>query len=89
MRNDIFPLPIPSGVGSAFVRDSRERPLDEFKGLFSWVVTSPPYYGMRTYLQDQWLRNWFLGGSSFVDYSSREGIRFRALVTRVLFQTAE
>jgi len=64
-------LPIPSGVGGAFVRDSRERPLDEFKGLFSWVVTSPPYYGMRTYLQDQWLRNWFLGGSSFVDYSSR------------------
>lgn len=34
------------------------------------VVTSPPYYGMRTYVQDQWLRNWFLGGSSHVDYSA-------------------
>ena len=26
------------------------------------VITSPPYYGMRTYIQDQWLRHWFLGG---------------------------
>ena len=36
--------------------------------LFSWVITSPPYYGMRTYLPDQWLRNWFLGGPDRVDY---------------------
>lgn len=36
---------------------------------FSWVVTSPPYFGMRTYRQDQWLRNWFLGGSDTIDYS--------------------
>ena len=37
---------------------------------FSVVVTSPPYYGMRTYVQDQWLRNWFLGGPATVDYSA-------------------
>lgn len=36
----------------------------------SIVITSPPYYGMRTYVQDQWLRHWFLGGSSVIDYSS-------------------
>lgn len=36
---------------------------------FSVVVTSPPYYGMTTYVQDQWLRNWFLGGPSAVDYN--------------------
>ena len=36
---------------------------------FSRVVTSPPYYGMRTYLPDQWLRNWFLGGEPAVTYS--------------------
>jgi hypothetical protein len=36
----------------------------------SIVVTSPPYYGMRTYVQDQWLRNWFLGGPNTVDYSA-------------------
>jgi SAM-dependent methyltransferase len=33
------------------------------------VITSPPYYGMRTYVADQWLRNWFLGGPPHVDYS--------------------
>lgn len=36
----------------------------------SIVITSPPYYGMRTYVQDQWLRNWFLGGPDSIDYSS-------------------
>lgn len=36
----------------------------------SIVVTSPPYYGMKTYVQDQWLRNWFLGGPSYVDYAA-------------------
>ncbi|MFM0626277.1 DNA methyltransferase [Paraburkholderia xenovorans] len=36
----------------------------------SIVITSPPYYGMRTYVQDQWLRNWFLGGPGHVDYSA-------------------
>lgn len=35
----------------------------------AWVVTSPPYYGLRTYVPDQWLRSWFLGGPSAVDYS--------------------
>lgn len=36
----------------------------------SVVITSPPYYGMRTYVQDQWLRNWFLGGPAAIDYSA-------------------
>jgi len=35
-----------------------------------WIITSPPYYGLRTYLPDQWLRHWFLGGPSEVDYSA-------------------
>jgi len=35
---------------------------------FRWVVTSPPYFGMRFYRSDQWLRNWFLGGPDDVDY---------------------
>lgn len=35
-----------------------------------WVITSPPYYGMKTYLPDQWLRSWFLGGPAQVDYSA-------------------
>lgn len=63
--------PIPNGVGKAYLRDSRSAPLDKWKGKFFWVVTSPPYYGMRTYLPDQWLRAWFLGGPASVDYSYR------------------
>lgn len=35
---------------------------------FSFVITSPPYFGMRTYIPDQWLRNWFMGGPSYVEY---------------------
>lgn len=35
----------------------------------SIIITSPPYYGMKTYVQDQWLRNWFLGGPESIDYS--------------------
>jgi hypothetical protein len=34
-------------------------------------VTSPPYYGLRTYVPDQWLRNWFLGGPPEVVYHTR------------------
>ena len=35
---------------------------------FRWVITSPPYYGMRTYIPDQWMRNWLLGGPPKVVY---------------------
>lgn len=38
-------------------------------GKFDWIITSPPYYGLTTYLPDQWIRNWFLGGPAKVDYS--------------------
>lgn len=39
-------------------------------GKYSWIITSPPYYGMKTYIPDQWLRNWFVGGISAVQYES-------------------
>jgi hypothetical protein len=38
------------------------------KHVARFVITSPPYYGLRTYIADQWLRSWFLGGPEFVDY---------------------
>jgi hypothetical protein len=44
---------------------------------FNWVITSPPYYGMRTYIPDQWLRNWFVGGRDVVDYSTERQIDHR------------
>ncbi len=46
------------------------------------VVTSPPYYGMRTYIQDQWLRNWFLGGPAEVDYQTETQVIQSALDAR-------
>lgn len=39
------------------------------------TVTSPPYYGMRTYIQDQWLRMWFLGGKEEIEYENHNQLR--------------
>jgi hypothetical protein len=55
--------------GRILQADSREADLRQF-GQFDWVVTSPPYYGMRTYVPDQWIRNWFVGGPASTDYSA-------------------
>ena len=41
----------------------------------SWIITSPPYYGMSTYMPDQWLRNWFVGGPPKVNYSGARQVR--------------
>jgi len=62
----------PSTTGT--VRQADSRNMDAFKPCnehikFKWVITSPPYYGMRTYIPDQWLRNWFVGGPATVDYN--------------------
>lgn len=48
---------------------------------FSWIVTSPPYLGMRTYKPDQWLRNWFLGGPAEVDYTDEGAIQSQTEAT--------
>ncbi|MEV3924404.1 DNA methyltransferase [Actinomadura coerulea] len=60
--------PIPQG-GRVYLGDSVET-LREIRNKFDLVVTSPPYYGMRTYVADQWLRSWFLGGLPEVPYNS-------------------
>jgi len=44
--------------------DSRNLKFLQGNARFNWVITSPPYFGMDTYQQGQWLRNWFLGGSA-------------------------
>lgn len=66
--------PLPTITGSAIQGDSRcgatvEAACAEI-GELGWIITSPPYLGMRTYGADQWLRNWFLGGKSEVEYSA-------------------
>lgn len=66
---------LPDGVtvAHAIQGDSRfAKSLPPASRDFSVVVTSPPYYGMRTYVEDQWLRNWFLGGPDRVVYGQSE-----------------
>lgn len=63
--------------GSVRLADSRIAEAlqpDPPRNRFDWVITSPPYYGMRTYIPDQWLRNWFVGGPDIVDYSNNNQI---------------
>lgn len=63
----------PTATGHAILGDSREQSVFAALSLpaqIRWVITSPPYYGMRTYVPDQWLRSWFLGGPATVDYSN-------------------
>lgn len=48
------------------------------KAACDWIITSPPYYGMRTYLPDQWLRLWFLGGPPHVDYTNNGQVNHRS-----------
>ena len=65
--------PLPDVSGEVRLGDSRDGNILKFMDgsmRFSWVITSPPYYGMRTYIPDQWLRNWFLGGPAQVDYTN-------------------
>jgi len=64
-------LPAVAG-GNVFCADSRQE--NAYKNLppVDWIVTSPPYFGMRTYVPDQWLRNWFMGGPAYVEYAHKD-----------------
>ena len=57
-----------SGFGSVVLGDSRDPSAIPQDQRFSLVITSPPYYGMRTYIPDQWIRYWFVGGPAVVEY---------------------
>jgi hypothetical protein len=62
----------PSTPGMIVTGDSRIVSFERLAPRYTWVITSPPYYGMRSYVPDQWLRNWFLGGPSNVEYYGDE-----------------
>lgn len=69
--------PLPAS-GDIYIGDSRY--LHEFviaSKPIDWIITSPPYLGLRTYRPDQWLRNWFVGGSPDVDYSQDGQLQHR------------
>lgn len=70
-RLDENQLPKTAALAYARYGDSRlAASLPQSSRDFSVVVTSPPYYGMKTYVEDQWLRNWFLGGPDYVEYGN-------------------
>lgn len=69
---------LPDIAGTARFGDSRNKELlqpESSESQFKWVITSPPYYGMRTYIPDQWLRNWFVGGPDSVTYDQKDQIQ--------------
>ncbi len=59
---------IPAASSGYVRRGDAVTEIGKINRRFTWVITSPPYYGMRTYASDQWLRNWFLGGTPSVIY---------------------
>lgn len=63
----------PDVDGVVHLADSRKSEAFRDTPKAGWIVTSPPYYGMRTYLPDQWLRNWLLGGPDCVEYAQPAG----------------
>ncbi len=65
----------PQKVNSnAIVHDSRKDYSEYNIGRFDWIITSPPYFGMTTYSTDQWLRDWFLGGTDYPSYVGKNKI---------------
>ena len=63
----------PRGLPEITQGDARMKPsYRALSGRVETVISSPPYYGMKTYIADQWLRNWFVGGPPSVPYSGVE-----------------
>jgi SAM-dependent methyltransferase len=72
-------VPKCKGASKVSVADSRlARGYASVSEAIDLVVTSPPYYGMRTYVADQWLRNWFLGGLPEVPYGEENPLSHRS-----------
>lgn len=61
---------LPRRAGGRVVLGDAVAALEKMRSKFDLIVTSPPYYGMRTYVADQWLRAWFVGGPPEVPYST-------------------
>ncbi len=78
-KADYYLHKLPPGVpGGAWEGDSRTIEFRALGGPFRWVVTSPPYYGLRTYVPDQWLRLWFLGGPPRPVYRAPQQLQHRS-----------
>ncbi len=79
VRAERYLLGCPVAAAGRIVRgDSRLARAYPPRPRFRFIITSPPYYGLRTYASDQWLRSWFLGGPPRVVYRAPDSeIRHR------------
>ena len=61
-----YETPPPRGEAFVVRADMRRLPLmtDRFPGKVRCVITSPPYFDVTNFEEDQWLRLWLLGGPS-------------------------
>ena len=65
-----YESPLPQKRGTVCLDDMRNLP-NRLKGesrSIQCVITSPPYLNVTSFEEDQWLRLWFLGGSSHPTY---------------------
>ena len=61
---------LPPKAGGRIILGDATTSIEQIRSKFDLIVTSPPYYGMRTYVSDQWLRAWFIGGPPEVPYAT-------------------
>jgi hypothetical protein len=64
-----YSTPLPNVKSATVLGDARNLAADWPHESVDAIITSPPYWQMRTYRPDQWLRLWFLGGPDDVEYS--------------------
>ena len=62
---------LPQGDARVFQADMRGLPAlkGQLHRQIRCVVTSPPYMDVTNFEEDQWLRNWFLGGPPYPTYT--------------------
>lgn len=73
------PVPVPRVMGSIRRGNSvHASAYEHVPDNVSHVITSPPYYGLVTYVEDQWLRRWFLGGPERIEYGNRVQLSHRS-----------
>ena len=75
-----FRTPPPERRGEAALSDARNA-ASTFPHLLASVtdvITSPPYLDTTNYLEDQWLRLWFLGGRATANHSGGDGRHYSA-----------
>jgi hypothetical protein len=79
---------LPPKAGGRVVLGDATTSVEQMRSKFDLIVTSPPYYGMRTYVCDQWLRAWFIGGPARVPYGTATVGQIALQPSRAAFTSA-